>query len=154
MDFKNGQLNFTQDIKTGEQGEAFIKEFLQALGFVYINNCKDISYDLKMSYNGQEYTYEIKTDTYERDTGNMVIEFECRGKASGINATQADYFTYFFPRLGEIWNIKCENLRKLIEDTNPHIFKNAGDKGSGTKLYRLKKQDVRQYFRVHQVSVA
>ena len=80
---------------------------------------------------------------------NLVIEFECRGKDSGINATQADFFTYFFPHLGEIWNIRCDALRLLIAQTNPHVFLNAGDKGSGTKLYRLKKSEVRNYFTVH-----
>lgn len=153
MEFKSGQLSFNQDIKTGEEGEAFIRSILEGLGFVYVNNCKDIDYDLKMAYKGKQYTYEIKTDTYPKDTGNLVIEFECRGKASGINATKADYFTYFFPKFGEIWNIKCEDLRRLIAQTNPAIFSNAGDKGSGTKLYRLVKKDVRTWFKIHQVSV-
>jgi len=151
MEFNNGQLDFKKDIKTGEEGEAFIRSFQENLGFTFIHSCKNISYDLKMSYKGQEYTYEIKTDTYARDTGNMVIEFECRGKASGINATQADYFTYFFPHLGEIWNIRCDRLRWLINETRPHIFENAGDQGSGTKLYRLKKNEVRDYFKVHKL---
>lgn len=152
MDFKNGQYNFKKDIITGEEGEAFIRSFLESLGFVYIGSCKDISYDLKMSYKGREYTYEIKTDVYPKDTGNLVIEFECRNKPSGIYATQADFFVTYFPEFGEIWNIKCGDLKELIEKTKPTVFSNAGDKGSQTKLFRLKKKEVERYFKVHKIN--
>lgn len=151
MEFKNGQYNFSKDINTGVQGETYIRMFLESLGFIYIESCSNISYDLKMSYGLKEYTYEVKTDVYPKDTGNMVIEFECRNKPSGIYATQADYFVYFYPHLGEIWRIKCEDLRKLISTTNPHIFTGAGDSGSNTKLFRLKKKEVEKYFRVHRI---
>lgn len=151
MEFNSGQYNFKKDIITGEEGEAFIRAFQESKGFVYVDNCKSKEYDLRMSYRGKEYTYEIKTDVYKIDTGNLVIEFECRGKASGINVTKADYFTYFFPRLGEIWNIRCKDLRELISSTNPHVFTQAGDQGSGTKLYRLKKVEVERYFKVHRL---
>ena len=152
MEYKNGQYDFVKDINTGEQGELFIRKFMEAKNFKYINNCKTFHYDLKMGYNGNEYTYEIKTDVYKKDTGNLVIEFECRNKPSGINLTQADYFVYFYPFLGEIWTIRCSELRKLIANTKPLIFEGAGDKGSNTKLYRLKKKDIGSYFKLHFIS--
>ena len=150
MEFKNGQLDFRQDIETGEQGEAYIRAFLERLEYTFVNECKNNAYDLKMSYKGKEYTYEIKTDTYARDTGNMAIEFESRGKASGISVTQADYFTYFFPKLGEIWNIKVSDLRQLILDTKPYETI-GGDKGSNTKMYLIRKREVKEHFRLHRV---
>lgn len=151
MEYNHGQYNFKKDIKTGEQGQEFIVKFMESKGFKYLGSNDTITHDLEMSYKGKKYTYEVKTDVYPRDTGNMVIEFECRGKASGINATTADYFTYFFPALGEIWNIECDRLRKLIAEAKPHVFTNAGDAGSGTKLYRLKKEEVKDYFKVHRL---
>jgi hypothetical protein len=151
MDYNSGQYNFKKDIITGVQGEAFIRKHLESLGFKYISSNNDIFYDLKMSYKEKEYTYEIKTDVYPTDTGNLVIEFECRGNPSGINATSADYFTTYFPNFGEIWNIKTSELRKLISKMNPHVFTNSGDKGSKTKLYRLPKKEVEKFFKVHKV---
>ena len=150
MEFKNGQLDFKKDIVTGEEGEAFIRGFLENLGVKFISDCKNNAYDLKMSFKGKEYTYEVKTDTYEKNTGNMAIEFESRGKLSGLSVTQADYFTYFFPLWGEIWNIRTEDLRKLIKKSNPYIH-NGGDKGSNTFFYLLRKKDVTKYFKVHKV---
>jgi hypothetical protein len=149
MEFQKGQLNFNKDIKTGKEGEAFIRVFLENLGYVFLGECDNNAYDLKMAYMGQEYTYEVKTDTY-KNTGNMAIEFESRGKASGINVTQATYFTYFFPHLGEIWNIRCSKLRKLIAHLSPYVH-TGGDPGSNTKFYLIKKTDVEKYFRVHRI---
>lgn len=149
MSFESGKYDFKKDIGTGLKGETFIREYLEGLGFIFVDSCNNNSYDLKMSYGGVEYTYEIKTDVYPRDTGNLVIEFESRGKPSGMSVTKADFFVTYFPAFGEIWNIRTEDLRKLIEDKKPKIFENSGDKGSKTRLYRLKKSEVRQYFKVY-----
>jgi len=148
-EFTNGQYDFKKDIITGEKGQEFIRQFLESKGMEYVSDCHDITHDLKMTYSGKTYTYEIKTDVYPKDTGNLVIEFECRGKSSGINATQADYFLTYFPALGEIWNIKTSDLKKLIENKKPRVFSNSGDKNSNTKLYCFKKKDFKPFFKVH-----
>lgn len=148
MIFENGKYNFNTDLSIGLQGEAYIREFLETLKFVYVDTCSDKRYDLRMSYKGKECTYEIKTDVYERNTGNMAIEFESRGKASGISVTEADYFVYFFPLWGEIWNIKTSELRALIAE-NKFYVKNGGDKGSNTKFYLINKEKVRTRYKVY-----
>mgnify|MGYP001070419334 CR=1 FL=1 len=38
---------------------------------------------------------EVKYDRKTKETGNVYIEFESRGKPSGIKTTQADYWTYY-----------------------------------------------------------
>jgi len=35
---------------------------------------------------------EVKTDFIAKDTGNVFIEYECRGKPSGIAKTNADFY--------------------------------------------------------------
>lgn len=153
MGFINGQYDFNKDILTGEQGQQFIREFLENRGFLFIDECHTNEYDLKMSYNNKEYTYEIKTDVYKKNTGNLVIEFESRNKPSGINVTRADFFVTYFPFLGEIWNISSNSLKMLINDIKPKVFEHSGDQNSNTKLYRLKKSEVAQYFKVYKVSI-
>jgi hypothetical protein len=100
---------------------------------------------------GKAKTFELKTDIYPKDTGNLVIEFESWGEPSGISVTQADYFITYFPHFGEIWNIRTETLKKLIHYLSPKILEFAGDVGSNTKLYKLKKSRVRKFFRVHKI---
>lgn len=153
MEFANGQYDFKKDIITGEQGQKFIREFLENKGFIYMDECNTNEYDLKMSYGDKCYTYEIKTDVYKVNTGNMVIEFESRGKPSGISVTKADFFVTYFPFLGEIWNISSDGLKKLIANIKPRIFEHSGDQNSNTKLYRLKKSEVIQHFKVHKVQI-
>ena len=151
MEFANGQYDFKKDIITGEQGQKFIRTFLEQKGFIYVDECNTNEYDLKMSYQSKEYTYEIKTDVYKTNTGNMVIEFESRGKPSGISVTKADFFVTYFPFLGEVWNISSNDLKRLINDIKPMIFEHAGDQSSNTRLYRLKKSEVASHFKVHKV---
>ena len=80
--------NFKEDISVGEFGEEVVKKDLQTLKGKFITDNKDINYDLIMDMPSGRVSYEIKTDVYcspDNDTGNIFIEFECRGKNSGIN---------------------------------------------------------------------
>ena len=38
--------------------------------------------------------FEVKSDRLSEKTGNVYIEYESRGKPSGIRTTQADYWVY------------------------------------------------------------
>ena len=38
---------------------------------------------------------EVKRDFQYKETGNIFIEYECRGKRSGISTTQAEYWCYW-----------------------------------------------------------
>lgn len=147
----SGNYDFRKDIILGEEGEQEIVNYLKTLGFTYISDNKDNKYDLLMEYNGREITYEIKTDIYPRDTGNLAIEVECRGKPSGIYITEADYFVYYFKHIGEIWNIKVSKLKHLLKHGNFYLSENSGDKYSNTKLYLLRKSVVKPYFKVHKI---
>jgi hypothetical protein len=151
--YKKGAYKFKEDIKYGHLGEMEIAKLLGSVGFTFIHQTqgKDSRYDLMMEYNQNRYTYEIKTDVYERDTGNIVIEFECRGAPSGISVTEADYFTTFFPFFSEVWNIKTSKLKELISDNELPISEYAGDKGSNTKLYKINKNKYRSYFKVYKI---
>jgi hypothetical protein len=155
--YKKGEKEFRKDLKVGEVGEMDVKRFLESKGCVFIHKTQgnDSRYDLKLKYGEIENTVEVKTDVYlnkyGKPTQNIVIEFECRGKASGINVTEANYYTTFFPFLGEIWNITSNDLRALIANNNPHVFEWSGDDGSNTRLYSFNRAKFKKHFRVHKV---
>lgn len=151
--YKNGKYDFSRDINFGEKGEQDIINILIKLGFTFIHKTEgcDSRYDLLMEFNEKLISYEIKTDIYPFDTGNIVVEFECRGKPSGIAVTEADYFTTYFPHLGEIWNIRTDELKKLIETKSFPIFFNSGDVESNTKLYKINKKRYQHLFKVHKL---
>lgn len=149
-----GEYDFKKDLSKGEDGEEVVIKYMQGLGYEFKNRCNDNRYDFCMSYQGEVHSYELKTDMYctpANDTGNLVVEIECRGKASGIGVTQAKYFATYFPHLGEIWNIRTEELKKLIQYFKVPLKEGKGDPGSNTKFYLIKKDTYKQYFKIHKI---
>ena len=137
-------LDFKTDLKLGNDGEEILIKFLESKGCTYVDSNNDNKYDLKMINKGKETTYEIKTDVKVApvyDTGNLFVEFSSRDKDSGITVTQADWFVTYFKYLKEIWFIKSEDLKKIISENEFPIFYDAGDVGSKTHGYLLKRKD-------------
>lgn len=144
-------LEFNSDLKLGNDGEDIVIRFLENKGCKYLGSNNDNKFDIKMETNGVETTYEIKTDVKCAplfDTGNIFIEFESRNKPSGISTTKAKWFVTYFKYLNEIWFIKSNELKKLIEENEFPIFKNAGDIGSATHGYLINRKKFKEYFHV------
>ena len=149
-----GNYDFNKDIHLGEAGEVVVVEDLKTLGVEFISDNKDNKYDVLMKKNGKEITYEIKTDVFCRpdsDTGNLFIEFECRGKKSGIEVTQADLFVTYYKHLREIWYIRTSNLKDLIKDNDFKVTEFSGDTDSNTKGYLIPRYQFKPHFIVRNV---
>tara|TARA_B100000900_G_C20548504_1_gene703697 strand:- start:380 stop:871 length:492 start_codon:yes stop_codon:yes gene_type:complete len=144
-------LEFKKDVNIGEDGEEIIKQLLLSKGFKFIRENRDYKYDLLMSFGDRDISFEIKTDVYvdkNNDTGNLVVEYECRNKPSGISVTQADYYVYYMPKLNEVWNIHMDNLKYLIKNNNFYSA-TGGDEGSNTKMYLIRREYFKDYFKIH-----
>jgi len=147
----NGQYNFYKDISFGDQGNEFVKNFLvyQGMKFVCFNH--DEKYDILMNYNDKQITFEVKTDSYcgdkAKDKGNIAIEIECRGKTSGLQTTQSDYYMYYMPKIQELWRIKTSHLKTLIDNNNFYISENGGDLGSKTKNVLIPREKNKGHFK-------
>lgn len=160
--------NFRTDIKDGERGESIISDFLEGYGYKHLSDNKDYRYDLRMlTDKNVETTFEVKTDVFcypertvikegvekiipRRDTGNMFIEKESRGKLSGISVTQASWFVMYFPYFKEAWFIRVGDLRELIEENDFRVV-TGGDPGSNTKGYLINRRNFRQHFKVQTI---
>jgi hypothetical protein len=166
-----GHYSFKKDILDGERGEELLVKFLcDNFNAVFIGKSEKDEFkfwDLKFKFNEKgEVTYEVKTDVYVSkgrtlsngfyakgyDTGNIFIEFETRGKPSGVNVTKADWWVNIYYYLGEMWFIKVDHLKKIISENNFEIKDNdVGDVNSGTKGFiiprkKFKKDFVVKYF--------
>jgi hypothetical protein len=143
--------DFNKDLIIGNKGEEVVLNDLISLGaIVLINRTDNSDYDFMVSQNGNNITYECKTDFFP-DTGNIFIETKCRGKDSGIYVTKADWFVTYFTSTNEIWYIKTKDLKELIENVPHKKTKNAGDKGSGTEGYLVRKSKFRNNFIIRKV---
>ncbi len=156
------EYSFRKDIIEGEAGEDYIIDFLtKGWKGTLLQKKKDYTWDFKIDFeNSGVQTFESKTDVYcipsslvngkvikGRDTGNIFIEFSCRGKDSGIKATEADWFVYYFKFLGELWIIKVDDLKKLIDENNFKIGV-GGDPGSNSSGYLIPRMKFRDKFLV------
>jgi hypothetical protein len=117
--------------------------------------------------NGKEVKFEIKTDvwcvppktiqmpfgpvTTSSDAGNMFIEFECRGKPSGIVVTKADIFITYFKHYNEIWYIPTFNLIELIASEGFQTTEQSGDEGSNTKGYLIPREEYKEHFKIRKI---
>jgi hypothetical protein len=90
----------------------------------------DFRHDLKLAQEtenafaevlGPNTTIEIKDDLQASKTGNIFIEFESRGKKSGISTTEADYWTI---HINGVWiTLNTDKLkdiaRKAYQERGP-----------------------------------
>ena len=163
------KYNFKLDIEYGEKGEKIIVNELKSFGYKFISFNKDNKYDaLLLNKANEEVKFEIKTDVWcipekeiqtpfgivkeSRDSGNLFVEFECRGKHSGIVVTKAKYFVTYFPYLQEAWFILTNNLKNLIEENELPITINAGDEKSETKGYLINRELYKKHFKILNVN--
>ena len=87
---------------------------------------------------------EVKT---ERDmwkqTGNIAIEFESRGKPSGINSTEAEYWFHNLAVGDEIVMtlvFPTKTLKNYIVNNNPRMVR--GGDNMTSRLYLIKLQEL------------
>jgi hypothetical protein len=152
--------NFKKDIELGEEGEYIIRLDLESVGGKFIEDNKDNAYDLIMEMPIRSdstfrlVSYEIKTDVFCRpdmDTGNIFVEFESRGKDSGITVTKAEWFVTYFKHFNEVWYIKSDKLRKLISENEFRVHNDSGDFGSNTRGYLIPRYQLKKYFKVRSI---
>lgn len=79
--------------------------------------CSDFRYDLKLGNIKEEELAEIfankkievKYDQLSLKTGNIFVEYESRGKKSGISKSEAEYYCYAF---GDTFHlVKTQDLK-------------------------------------------
>lgn len=61
-------------------------------------------------------SFEIKSDFMAHRTGNIAIEFQCRGKDSGIRKTESDHWVYKITKPDIIIIFNTSKLRKFVEE--------------------------------------
>lgn len=74
--------------------------------------------------------FEVKSDRLSEQTGNVYIEYESRGKASGIRTTQADYWVYKISEKQAIVIQTAElkrKIQKLLNEGKARMGVKGGD---------------------------
>ena len=116
---KKDRKKFDIDLAYGKVREDLIKEMLQ---------------DKKIEVKSER-------DVWKR-TGNIAIEYECYGKPSGINATEADYWFHNLCVGEDVYAtlvFKTENLKKIIDSLERKVSVSGGDHNA-SRMYLVSLQ--------------
>tara|TARA_R110002020_G_scaffold232609_1_gene444106 strand:- start:20 stop:376 length:357 start_codon:yes stop_codon:yes gene_type:complete len=97
--------------------------------------CNNFEYDLKLGqikekelgYIFDNKTIEVKTDLKASETGRVFVEYESRGKPSGISTSKADYYCFVISDFSYII-IKSKELKdKCRQLLNTELDVKGGD---------------------------
>jgi len=136
--------NFRQDLPVAQKTEY---EVARLLCDVYkadartIEMCHDNRYDIKAFINNGWFTFEVKEDFTCERTGNVGVEYSCRGKPSGIAVSQADFYIYKIhsQEQGIVFLIfSTKHLKALVDEKLYFRTVNGGDAGSDSLNYLFK----------------
>lgn len=157
---RTSNYDFKKDLVVAHSTENQVVEYLvNNQDMSYITrvdtdpNAKLSDYDIKMMINktGKQVTIEIKEDFICRRTGNVGVEYECRGKLSGISISKADFYLYKIhlpqDKIG-IFITSTNILKKIIKDKEYFRIVNGGDPGSNSMNYLFKLEVVKKYFKL------
>jgi hypothetical protein len=137
-----GNYDFKRDLAVAKNTEKRVALILEhKFGYKVTEYNKDNKYDLAVETKNEDLvTIEVKEDFMCKLTGNVALEFECRGKLSGINVSEADYYIYVIHRKTgiEYWSLKIKTLKEMIKNKEYFRIVNGGDKGSNTMNYLFK----------------
>lgn len=100
-------------------------------------------WDIKVEYENKEpKTFEIKSDRMSGETGNIVFEYECNGKPSGIFSSKADYVVYYFDG-----NFYRQDRGKLVAELMDVMKRKViwGD-NENSKMYLINKEVAKVLF--------
>jgi hypothetical protein len=95
---------------------------------------------------GKEVTFESKADTYAARTKAIAVEFECRGRPSGISTTKARYWWHWVVGTRDYYIIPTSKLREMIRECKFMTIKSGGDDGK-SELYIFDCEDLLEYKR-------
>ena len=91
----------------------------------------------------KETTIEIKENIFCKISGNIAVECACRGKPSGIETTQSDYYldVLHYDKKTRMYVILSVNKLKELIASGAYDRVSGGDRGSDTKMYLIPKED-------------
>ena len=137
-----GHYNFIQDLEQAKKTEEKVAQLLiKEYGATDISFLNTNEYDISATMSGAKLTFEIKEDFMCQFTGNVAVEFASRGKPSGIEVSNADYYVYVIhsksdgKKIVEYLLYRTSELKRMIEDNLYFRIVSGGDPGSNTKNY-------------------
>lgn len=137
-----GNYNYKKDFKVARKTEKEVANILEKNCSLEVIGFGDsYRYDiLAQKENGDTITFEVKEDFMCKNTGNVCLEFSCRGKDSGIATSEADYYIYKVHTKNGIKFLlhNIAELKNKVSHKEYFRIVNGGDEGSNSLSYLFK----------------
>ena len=134
-------MEFQKTLESWKKIEkAFVKKMLDMYDVEKVEFAPDIQFkdwDVKLTINWIERTYEVKRDYKSQETWNIALEIKCNWKPSGIFASKADFIIYCLNENEFYWQNRWELLYR-IADINK--YKTMWWDGERAEMYIISKE--------------
>jgi len=119
-----------------ESAKIYEMETLKYLDYDDFEFNNDYRYDIHIIKDDKVTLIEVKSEKRASETGNICIEYSCRGKPSGITTTQAHYYYCYviYADRYRLFKIPVLELKEMIRDKLFIRSCNGGDE-MASKLY-------------------
>ena len=145
-----GNYNFNEDLKVAHSTEKEVAELLcRRLNLTLDTFCNNSACDIVLKNEDTQFTFEVKEDFMCERTGNVSVEYESRGKRSGIAASQADAWVYKIHEPNgkvSIYMIPTTRLVTMCKEKLYHRTVNGGDEGSNTMNFLFTLEIIKGHF--------
>lgn len=135
---------FKQCLKEGKKYEM---ETLNYLDYDEFEFNDDNKYDIKIIKNNIETLVEVKSEKRSGLTGNICIEYYCRGKPSGIATTQAHYYysyVIYSDKPYRLFKIPVVDLKQMIKN-KLFVRDCIGGDDMASKMYLFSIKSIEKY---------
>ena len=144
--------DFRKDLPIAQKTEKQVAVFLEKRfsGLKFVRDCDNSDYDLEFDLQGSSLTVEVKEDFTCKKTGNVGVEFSCRGKDSGIRVSKAHYYLYKVHRPDgdvSVYWIKTKDLKTMVQEEKYFRIVSGGDPGSNSMCYLFKLNEIERNFK-------
>jgi hypothetical protein len=140
---------FDKDLQFGKIYEYKLMEYIPHKEYTVVENEYFPDYDVKVVDNEDKITYyEVKADRIGYKTGNLIIEFNCRNRPSGIALTKANYYAYFVIKpynIFQLYIIPVSVIKNAIEEKLYKRIMYCGTKEYCTGVYVFDSSIFEQY---------
>ena len=137
-----------------QQGKYYEKKAIELFNYddyhIAKRGCKE--YDFWFIKDGDKTFVEVKSERYASITNNLAIEFQYKGRPSGISITKADFYVYYILHTGNgtvKGDIKREECYMIPTDELREIAKKCrivkGGDGYHSMIYLVHKALLKKY---------
>lgn len=139
--------NFRQNLAFAQKGELesinlYLKKYPNAKLLKELNDNKN--FDFLIENDSKEIPIEVKEDVRVKDTGNVLIEFESRGKPSGISTSKSEQWVFrLHSNTGvDSFLFNTADIKLAIKNKKYTQIRQMYHTDSKNKLYFFKKQEL------------